>query len=196
MGVLRVGIGDSLTKSGPHSDMIGEICSKPSVEICVGRLKMCSEAAILHWQIIVLFLVHLFVYDILLSDLERTTCPSLVDLRSAACRFDASFQASVTATGSSDVSSDKVVRYARYKVDDVCLPFLILFVGTLSLDWLGRGHGANWRHCEDSGDDERMSDIKEGRYGQRKCVSRDEQSGQTRIAQKVYRRTCRSKDLW
>ena len=78
--VLRVRVGHGLTESSPHGDVVGKVSCKSPVKVGVGCLKVCGKTAVLHRQVVVLFLVHLFVDDILLGDLERTTRPSFVDL--------------------------------------------------------------------------------------------------------------------
>lgn len=94
--LLCVRIGDCLVKRSPHSYMIREIGGKTPVKICRTGLKMCCESPILHRQVVIFFLVHLFVDYILLCDSQRATRSAFVDLRRTARRFDSGFKTSVT----------------------------------------------------------------------------------------------------
>ncbi len=66
--LLSIGISDGLVESSPHSYVVREICRQSSVEIGGTSLEMGCETSILHRQVIVFFLVHLFVDHILLGD--------------------------------------------------------------------------------------------------------------------------------
>ena len=68
--VLSIRVGHHLVDSTSHSDLVRQICSQSSVEIHGASLKVSSESPVLEWKVIVLFLVHLFVDDILLSDTQ------------------------------------------------------------------------------------------------------------------------------
>jgi hypothetical protein len=89
--------------------VVGQVCSQSTVEVGVGSLEMSCEATVLHRQVIVLLLIHLFVDDVLLGDTERSACASLVDLGSTAGRLDSGFETTVTATRGSDISSRKAL---------------------------------------------------------------------------------------
>jgi len=69
-----------LAECATHSDVVGEVCSETTIEVGVLCLQVCSQASILHGKVVVLFLVHLFVDDILLGDTEGATGATLVDL--------------------------------------------------------------------------------------------------------------------
>lgn len=114
--LLSIRIMDTLLESSSHGNIVGEIGGQSVVELRVGCLKMSSETSVLGWKVIVLFLVHLLVDNILLGHAERASCATFVDLGSSSSRLNASFQTSVTATRCSNVSS-----------------LLVLLVGALSL---------------------------------------------------------------
>ncbi|KAG9991652.1 hypothetical protein KCU98_g195, partial [Aureobasidium melanogenum] len=63
---------------------------------------MSGEATVLHGQVVVLLLVHLFVDNVLLSYAKRSSCASLVNLRSATSRLDSGLETTITAARSSD----------------------------------------------------------------------------------------------
>lgn len=77
--LLCVRVGDCLVQSTPHSDVVREIGSQSAVEVGRTGLQMSREAAVLHGKVIVLFLVHLLVDDILLGNLQGPARPSFVD---------------------------------------------------------------------------------------------------------------------
>ena len=66
--LLSIGIGDGLVKRTPHCDVIGKVSGKPPIEVGGPSLQVGSEPAVLKGQVVVFFLVHLFVDDILLCD--------------------------------------------------------------------------------------------------------------------------------
>ena len=66
--LLSVRVGDGLIECGPHGDVVREVGGQATVEIGGACLKMGSESSVLHWQIVVFFLVHLLVDDILLGN--------------------------------------------------------------------------------------------------------------------------------
>ena len=58
---------NGLVKGAPHSDMVREIGGQPAIEVGRASLKMRGESPVPQWHIIIFFLVHLFVDDILLG---------------------------------------------------------------------------------------------------------------------------------
>jgi hypothetical protein len=111
VGVLLVVVlvAHGLAESSTHGDVVGQVCSQSAVEVGVGGLEMGCEATVLHGQVVVLLLVHLFVDHILLGDTKRSACASLVDLGSTAGGLDSCFETAVTTTRGSNVSSRKVL---------------------------------------------------------------------------------------
>lgn len=105
--VVLPSVGDSLSEGTAHGDVVGEIGSKTTVEIGVLGLQMCGQATVLHGQVVIFFLVHLLIDNILFGNTQGASCATLVDLRSASCGLDAGFQTAVTTTRSGDVCSGK-----------------------------------------------------------------------------------------
>jgi len=106
IGILRLVVsGYSLTQSSPHGDVVGKVGSQSPVKIGVAGLQVCCQTTILHGQVVIFFLVHLFVNNILLSDTERPASATLVDLAGSSGTLDTGLKASVATTGGSDVCS-------------------------------------------------------------------------------------------
>lgn len=84
-------IRDRLTECAAHGDVVGEVGSETTIEVGVLGLQVCSETTVLHGQVVIFFLVHLLVDNILLCDAERPACAALVNLRRATSRLDAGF---------------------------------------------------------------------------------------------------------
>ena len=59
---------DRLAESCPHSYVVGEVCGKLSIKVGIAGLKVCCEPTVLHWQIVIFFLIHFLVDNILLGD--------------------------------------------------------------------------------------------------------------------------------
>ena len=100
-------VGNGLSEGTTHGDVVGEVSSKAAIEVGVLCLQMCGQAAVLHGQVVVFFLVHLLVDDILFGDTPGASCTAFVNLRSASCRFDTGFKTAVTSARGSDVCSAK-----------------------------------------------------------------------------------------
>jgi hypothetical protein len=98
-------VGDGLSEGTTHGNVVGEVGSKTTIEVGILSLQMCGQATVLHGQVVVFFLVHLLIDDILLGDTQGASCTALVDLRSASCRLDTGFQTAITSTRGSDVCS-------------------------------------------------------------------------------------------
>lgn len=98
-------VGNGLSKGTAHGYMVGEIGSKATVEVGVLCLQMCGQTTVLHRQIVVFFLVHLLVDNVLFGDTQGASCAAFVNLRSASCRLDTGFQAAITTTRGSNVCS-------------------------------------------------------------------------------------------
>lgn len=111
---------------------------------------MRSQTAVLHGQVVIFFLIHLLVDNILFGDPQRTACSSLVDLRSSSSGLDTGFQAPITAARGSNVSSVKGQMMCSFIDDSIIgLPLLVLLMGALGLDRLGGRHSTKWRHVVD-----------------------------------------------
>lgn len=76
--------------------MVRQVSSKTSVKIGVAGLKMSCQTTVLHGQIVVFLLVHLFVDDILLSDAQGTSRTSLVNFGSSTSGLDTCLETAVT----------------------------------------------------------------------------------------------------
>jgi len=106
VGILRLIVSrDCLTESGPHSDVVGEIGSQSSVKVGIAGLEVCSQTTVLHRKVIILFLVHLLIDNVLLCDTKRPASATLVDLTGSSRTLNASLETSVAATRGSNVCS-------------------------------------------------------------------------------------------
>lgn len=112
-------------------------------------MQVCIQTLVLGRQIIILFLIHLLVDDILLSNTKSAARSLLMNFRSSARRLNARFKAAVTASRSSNVctGNNKQVTSTIRNYSDI--PLLILFVSAFSLDRFGRGESSSLsRHGE------------------------------------------------
>ena len=96
--LLSIRVGDGLVQGTPHGDLIGQIGMKSAIEVDRSGLEMGSEPSILQRQVIVFFLIHFLVHDILFGNAQRAACASLVDFGGSACRLDSCFQTSVASS--------------------------------------------------------------------------------------------------
>ena len=75
------------------------------MELWVIDLHVCRHPSIGEWDVIVLFLVHLFIQHILLGDAEGAAGTLLVDLGGTARRFKTSLETAVASTRGGNVRS-------------------------------------------------------------------------------------------
>ena len=94
-----------LAESVAHCDMIGKVCGKSTIKVGILGLQVGGQAAVLHGKVVIFFLIHLLIDDILLGNTERATSAALVNLGSATSRLDASLETSVASSRGSDVCS-------------------------------------------------------------------------------------------
>lgn len=83
--LLSVRVGDGVIHGASHGDLVGQVGVESPVEVDGSGLKMGSEPAILHGQVVVFLLIHLLVDNILLGHAQRAACASLVDFRCSTC---------------------------------------------------------------------------------------------------------------
>lgn len=69
-------------------------------------LQVSVESLVLSRQVIVLFFVHFFIDDVLLSNAQGTSCSLLVDLRCSTRRLNARLQTAVTPSRRGNVGTD------------------------------------------------------------------------------------------
>lgn len=103
--VVLPGIGNGLTESAAHGDVVCEVGGKATVEVGILRLQVCSQSSVLHGQVVIFLLVHLLVDHIGFGDTERSAGAALVNLRCATCRLDAGFKAAVAAARGGNIGS-------------------------------------------------------------------------------------------
>ena len=65
--LLGIGVGDGLVQSTSHGNMVREVCRQPSVEVSGTGLQMSGQSSVLHWEVVILFLVHFLVDHVLLG---------------------------------------------------------------------------------------------------------------------------------
>ena len=53
-----------LAERATYGDMIGKVSGEPPIEVSVLRLQMCSQPTVLCRQVVVFFLVHLFIDNV------------------------------------------------------------------------------------------------------------------------------------
>lgn len=127
--------------------MVCQVGSQSAIEIGIASLEVCSETTVLHWQVVIFFLIHLLVDNILLGNTKRATSTALVDLTGTSGTLDTSLQAAVTSARSGNVSSGMKSVVIREQIQLRNEPLLVLLMSPLGLERLGSGHGSDWRHC-------------------------------------------------
>lgn len=99
--------------------------------------------------VVVLFLVHFLVHDILFGNPESPTGASLMDLGSSTSRLDSSFETTITSSRCSNVGTDSSSQSSSPQIVDeregVDEPLLVLLVGAFRLDRLRRTSPCQWR---------------------------------------------------
>ena len=96
--LLGVRVSDGLIECTPHGYMVRQVGRQPPVEIGGAGLQVRRQPSVLHRQVVVLLLIHLFIDHILLGDSQGAPCATLVDLGCSACRFDSGFQTAITSS--------------------------------------------------------------------------------------------------
>lgn len=109
---------------------------------------MGLQSAVLRWEVIILLLIHFFIDDILFGNPETSAGSLLVNLGRTSRRFNAGFQAAITAARGSDVGPAFSLNGQFLLVAaSTNVPLLVLFVSSFCLNRSARADGSSqWRH--------------------------------------------------